>query len=109
MDNTLLCELLHPERVKEKLKIDYSIAYAILKRGESSLSHKLKTSVEVYYIIEGRGIMHIDHECEDVHPGQLIYIPDNSKQFIENTGREELKFLCVVFPMWKEEDEELVE
>ena len=52
--------------------------------------------------------MHIDDEKETVNPGQVIYIPANSKQYIENIGTNELKFLCIVYPMWKEKDEELV-
>lgn len=108
MDKTILCELLHPDREEEDLKIDFSIAHAILKVGETSLAHKLKTSVEIYYIIEGRGIMHIDDDVEEVQPGQAIYIPENSKQYIENVGNNELKFLCIVYPKWMEEDEKLV-
>lgn len=108
MDETLLCELLHPDREEENLKINLSIAHTILKPNESSLVHKLKTSVEIYYILKGKGIMHIGDEAEEIHPGQVIYIPSNSNQYIENTGNEELKFLCIVNPMWKEEDEEIV-
>lgn len=108
LDNTILCELLHPERENEDLKINYSIAHAILKAGESSLVHRLKTSIEIYYILEGNGIMHIDNESKDVQPGQVIYIPANSKQYIENTGSNQLKFLAMVYPMWNKEDEELI-
>lgn len=107
-DKTILCELLHPDRENEDLKIDYSIAHAVLKAGESSLVHRLKTSIEVYYILEGKGLMHIDDESEKVQPGQLIYIPANSKQYIQNTGHNELKFLAIVCPTWHEDDEELV-
>lgn len=108
LDNTILCELLHPEREKSDLKINYSIAHAVLKAGESSLVHKLKTSIEIYYILEGKGIMHIDDESEEVYPGQVVYIPANSKQYIKNTGDDELKFLAIVYPMWRGEDEELI-
>jgi len=108
MDETLLCEILHPDREEENLKINLSIAHAILKPNESSLVHKLKTSVEIYYILKGKGIMHVDGETEEIHPEQVIYIPANSNQYIENTGNEELKFLCIVYPMWKEDDEEIV-
>ena len=108
LDNTILCELLHPEREEKDLKINYSIAHAVLKAGESSLVHKLKTSIEIYYILEGKGIMYIDDESEEVQPGQVVYIPANSRQYIENTGDEELKFLAIVYPMWQEEDEELI-
>ncbi|HML05711.1 MAG TPA: cupin domain-containing protein, partial [Methanobacterium sp.] len=96
MDETLLCELLHPDREHENLKIDLSIAHAVLKVGESSLAHRLKNSVEIYYILQGKGIMHIDNESEEVQSGQAIYIPANSKQYIENIGNDELKFLCIV-------------
>ena len=108
MDETLLCELLHPDRENEDLKMDLSIAHAVLKVGESSLAHRLKNSVEIYYILEGKGIMHIDNESEEVQSGQAIYIAVNSKQYIENIGNDELKFLCIVYPKWKEEDEELI-
>jgi mannose-6-phosphate isomerase-like protein (cupin superfamily) len=107
MDGTLLCELLHPDRESEDL-IDLSIAHAVLNAGESSLIHRLKNSVEIYYILEGKGIMHIDDEKKEVKPGQAIYIPANSKQYIENIENNELKFLCIVYPKWKEENEELV-
>lgn len=36
-----------------------------------------------------------------------IYIPPHSKQFIENNGSVNLKFLCIVDPAWKPEDEEV--
>ncbi|MBI5679541.1 MAG: cupin domain-containing protein [Methanobacterium sp.] len=108
LDKTSICELLHPDRDNEDLKIDFSIAHAILNVDESSIAHKIKNSVEIYYILEGNGTMHIDDDSEDVQPGQVIYIPANSNQYIENTGNKELKFLCIVSPMWREEDEELV-
>lgn len=108
LDNTILCELLHPKRENKDLKIDYSIAHAILKASESSLIHRLKTSIEIYYILEGKGIMHIDDEAKEVQPGQVIYIPANSKQYIENIGNSELRFLALVYPMWQEKDEELI-
>ncbi len=101
-DATVLKELLHPD--KENISLRYSLAHAILKRGKTSMPHKLKTS-EVYYIIEGEGLMHIEDKSTKVHSGHAIYIPPNTKQFIENTGKSDLKFLCIVDPAWKKEDE----
>ena len=104
-DKTILKELLHPG--KEDLRLHYSLAHATLKKGEVSTPHRLKTS-EVYYILNGEGIMHIDEETKRVYPGQVIYIPPNAKQYIENTGTLDLKFLCIVDPAWKKEDEEIL-
>ena len=101
-DKTILRELLHPD--KQNIKLRYSLAHATLKPGDKSKPHKLKTS-EVYYILEGKGLMHIDDESEKVRAGQTIYIPPNSKQWIENTGKSDLKFLCIVDPAWRKEDE----
>ena len=105
-DNTILRELLHPDKMD--LKLRYSLAHAVVKPAETSLWHKLKTSSEVYYILEGEGIMYIDNESKQVYAGQTIYIPPNAKQRIKNTGKSDLKFLCIVDPAWKKEDEEIV-
>ncbi|MCK4596367.1 cupin domain-containing protein [candidate division WOR-3 bacterium] len=104
-DNTILRELLHPG--KEDLKIHYSLAHAVVKPGDTSKTHTLKTS-EVYYILEGQGIIFIDDESAEVHYGQVIYIPPNSVQYIRNTGKNDLKFLCIVDPAWTPEDEEIL-
>jgi mannose-6-phosphate isomerase-like protein (cupin superfamily) len=108
LDNAILCELLHPAKEDEALEIRCSIAHAIVKPGATTLPHKLKISAEVYYTLEGEGRMYIDDESADVHPGQAIYIPPNSKQYIQNTGNTDLKILCIVYPMWRMEDEEVL-
>lgn len=104
-DKTLLRELLHPG--KAELHIGYSLAHALVKPGQTTLRHRLKTS-EVYYILEGQGMMHIDAESSTVRAGQAIYIPPRAVQYIENTGSSELKILCIVDPAWQQEDEEII-
>ncbi len=106
-DKTILCELLHPSR--EDVKIPYSIAYAILKPGHTSLQHRLRESSEIYFILEGEGIMYIDDESKAVHQNQAIFIPPLSWQYIHNTGNTDLRFLCIVNPSWSEGDEEICE
>src|SRR3989338_6666211 len=90
-DKTILREILHPD--KADLKLRYSLAHAVLKPGKSSKPHQLKTS-EVYYVLEGEGLMHIDNESMKIYPGQSVYIPPGSKQYIENISSSDLKFLC---------------
>ena len=103
-DGSVLCELLHPE--KTGLQIRYSLAHAKVIAGEMTKPHKLK-SCEVYYIIAGQGLMHIDEESLEVGPECAVYIPPDSMQYIENTGVSVLKFLCIVDPAWRKEDEEV--
>lgn len=105
MDETFLTELLHPEN--EGVDMGCSIAHAVLGPGKKSLPHMLKKSVEVYIILQGSGVMHINEEECVVESGQAVYIPPEAVQWIENVSEEDLKFLCVVSPPWSEDDEEL--
>jgi len=104
-DNCVLREILHPD--KENLALRYSLAYAVVKPGDTTWAHRLKTS-EVYYIIEGEGIMHINGEDAPVRPGSTVYIPPQAIQSITNSGKCDLKFICIVDPAWRREDEEIV-
>ena len=85
----------------------YSLAHAIVKSGTKTKPHSLKTS-EVYYILEGQGRMHVDSETAEVGPGAVIDIPPHAIQFIENTGKTDLVFLCIVDPAWSAADEEIL-
>src|SRR3954451_13541607 len=100
-DNTVLREVLHPD--KQDVALRYSLAHATVKPGEVSLPHRLATS-EVYFILEGKGTMYIDGEQAEVGPDQTVYIPPRSVQSIRNTGDSDLKFLCIVDPAWRAED-----
>lgn len=102
-DKTVLRELLHADKIPDA-GFRYSLAHATVKVGESSTPHALKTS-EVYYILEGEGEMHIDDESAKVYTEQAIVIPPNARQYIKNTGMTDLKFLCIVDPAWRKEDE----
>lgn len=101
-DMCTLRELLHP--AKAPLKLRYSLAYARVKPGRTTSRHSLKTS-EVYYILEGRGIMYIDRERRKVSSGCAVYIPPKAVQCIRNTGKKDLAFLCIVDPAWRARDE----
>ncbi|RPJ33658.1 MAG: cupin domain-containing protein [Planctomycetaceae bacterium] len=105
-DGSILREFLHPD--KADLAIRYSLAHARVAAGAKTKAHRLKTA-EVYYILSGRGRMHIDAEAADVEPDCAIYIPPGSVQHILNTGKDDLVFLCIVDPAWREADEEVLE
>ena len=66
-------------------------------------------SSEIYYILEGSGKLKINEDTYHLEKDDSAYIPPNSKQFIENSGLINLRFLCIVEPAWKEEDEILLE
>jgi len=104
-DGSALREFFHPGQ--GPFQFDYSLARAVVRPGAKTKPHRLKNS-EVYYILEGRGLMHIELETAEVSAGQAVYIPPFHIQFIENTGPVDLAFLCIVDPAWKPEDEEVL-
>ena len=103
-DRTRLRELLHPAR--DAVAIRYSLACAWLAPGARSRAHRLRT-VEVYYLVRGTGTMHIGDEVARVEAGDAVYIPPGSVQWLENIGKDEIEFLCIVDPAWRPEDEEI--
>ncbi len=105
-EGTKIRQIFHPHNTLSGIR--YSISHLVVESGKKSTLHKMKTS-EVYYILEGEGILHIGDEENKVSEDQAIYIPPNSKQYIENTGKNDLRFLCIVDPAWRKEDEEILE
>lgn len=104
-DGSLLRELLHPDKMEAEIR--YSLAHARVAPGEATRPHRLASS-EVYYVIGGCGRMFIGNESQVVGAGCAVYIPPNATQFIENTGDDDLVFLCIVDPAWREQDEKIV-
>jgi len=104
-DKVVLRELANAKTQKRDFR--YSLAHAILPAGGKTKPHKMRTS-EIYYIINGKGIMHIDEKSHDVEAGCMIDIPPGAIQHIENTGGEDLEFLCIVDPAWTPEDETIL-
>jgi len=105
-DGSVLRELLHP--AKQPVETRYSLAHAKVAAGQSTLPHRLASS-EVYYILAGQGMMHIDRETRSVGPGCAVYIAPGSVQHIENVGDTDLAFLCIVDPAWRAEDEDVLQ
>lgn len=105
-DLTPIKELLSP--VRDNVSVHYSVAVARLSKGQKNLSHRLKTSSELFIIIEGHGIVHVEDEAAEVSAGALVYVPPGALQWTENTGDTDLVFYCIVDPPWKPDDEVVI-
>jgi len=88
--------------------INYSVAQFTLDPGKRSKLHKLSSS-EIYYALEGSASLNIDEDTFQLEKDDSVYVAPNSKQFIENSGSGILRFLCIVQPAWKAENEILLE
>lgn len=105
-EGTKIKQIFHPHNTFNGIR--YSISQCIVEPGKKSSLHKMTTS-EIYYVLEGNGKLQIDDETFDVSKDQAIYISPHSKQQIENTGKIDLKILCIVDPAWRQEDEIILE
>lgn len=88
--------------------IGYSLAHFTLEPRGKTTPHMIKSS-EIYFILEGEAALMIDGERHQVKKDDSVYVPPSSKQYIENTGTVNLRFLCIVEPAWKPEDETILE
>ena len=105
-EGTEIKQYFHPHNTLNG--INYSIAQFTLGPGKKSKLHKMNSS-EIYYILEGNGNLMIDEDIHHMEKDDSAYVPPNSKQFIENTGSNNLRFLCIVEPAWKSDNEILLE
>lgn len=105
-EGTEIKQYFHPHNTLNG--ISYSLAQFSLEPRKKTLRHRLKSS-EVYYILEGNARLTVDKEVFDIKKDDSVYVPPMSEQFIENTGNEKLRFLCIVEPAWKQPDDEILE
>ena len=105
-EGTSIKQFFHPHNTLEG--IGYSLAQFTLKPGKKSKLHKMKSS-EIYYILEGEANLRIGDEVIELEKDDSAYVPPNAKQNIKNVGNENLRFLCIVEPAWKADDEIMLE
>jgi mannose-6-phosphate isomerase-like protein (cupin superfamily) len=63
-------------------------------------SHKPE---QMYYILEGSGVMTVDDERRPVGTGDCIYFPSFAKHGLENTGGTALRYLSAASPSFTAE------
>ena len=88
--------------------INYSLAQFTLESGKKTKLHRIKSS-EIYYILQGKAELKINDGLFELGENDSAYVPQNSEQFIKNIGNKNLRFLCIVEPAWKPDDDELLE
>ena len=64
--------------------------------------HSHKVQEQVYHVLEGEGLMHIDGKDHVVRRHDFIYLPPGVAHAIENTGTSDLIFLVVTSPVGDE-------
>jgi mannose-6-phosphate isomerase-like protein (cupin superfamily) len=79
-----------------------SLAEASLPAGAATQRHFHKVSEEIYYILEGEGLMELDGEVRTVVEGDAVLIPPGAWHTIR--AASDLRFLCCCAPPYSHED-----
>ncbi len=104
-DGSTIREFLHPSWSGNK---EQSLAEATLPPGMATQPHRHHVTEELYYITHGEGLMTLGHgEPFPVQPGDTVLIIPGTRHTIENTGQEDLRFLCCCAPAYSHDDTEL--
>lgn len=96
-DGCTIAEVIHPRG--DATVPGISLARAVLTPGMATQAHVLDF-VEIYYIISGRGRAYLDDREITMGPEDCLYIAPGQRQWIQNTGAEELVFLCICSPAY---------
>ena len=99
-DGCQIRELLHPNN--DPVALPYSLALATVAVSASTYKHRLDQT-EIYHIQQGRGLLHIDEESQEVEAGDTAVIPAQAIQWIDNTGTVPLIFSAIVSPAWSDD------
>lgn len=81
-----------------------SLAEARLAPGSATERHLHALSEEIYFVLEGEGVIEIDGEEATLKAGDAVVIPPGAAHTIATWGLQELRFLCCCVPPYTHDD-----
>lgn len=89
---------------------DVSIARARVEPGVTTRWHRVIDTAERYVILEGTALVEVgDLPAQEVGLGDVVLIPPSCRQRITNLGKEDLIFLAICSPRFRQEAYEDIE
>lgn len=98
-DASRIKELIHPMLHPG---LGMSLAEAVVEAGESTIPHCHTTFDEIYYCLEGAGVLSVNDVSHPFAPGSHYLLPKGCKHFL--TATTKLRLLCVCAPGYNHED-----
>lgn len=87
--------LVRPENSGSRL-VDYRIS--VYQPMAYVAPHRHKIQEQIYYLLDGEGLMEIDGVRTPVKPFDTIFIPPGVEHAMYNTGLTDLRFIVVTCP-----------
>ena len=100
LDGSRITELVRPERGVSR---NVSVAEAVIGPGESTQRHTHGVSDEVYYVLDGEGVVTLAAKSHAVGPGSCVFIPAGGAHAARCEGPEALRILCICAPPYTHE------
>ena len=100
-DGSVIREILAPANSSLKLQ---SLAEATLAPGQATERHRHVKTEEIYYVLNGEGLMEVGEEKRRIGPGDAVAIGPGSEHRLANTGNADMVFLCCCSPAYTHED-----
>jgi mannose-6-phosphate isomerase-like protein (cupin superfamily) len=95
-------ELAGPETTGSS-RVDFRISrYAPMAYVQE---HVHKVQEQVYYVLEGEGILTLDDTKNLMRPHDYVYVPPGVRHSFTNTGTDGLVFLVITTPASDDEEE----
>ncbi|MBC7286667.1 MAG: cupin domain-containing protein [Armatimonadetes bacterium] len=102
LDGSVVEEILRPEDGARRM----SLALARIDEGRRTQPHRHRTSDEIYYVLQGEGVVYLGSQPHRVCPGEAVYIPAGTEHWaVVVSGPMEI--LCVCSPPYQHEDTDL--
>ena len=105
-DGSTIFELMHPDRHGCR---NQSLAEAVVSPGAATITHRHHSSEEIYHVLTGQASMLLGAEEFKIGTGDTICIAPGTPHRLTNTGRTELRILCMCTPAYSHADTELLE
>ena len=88
-------DILTNEETEDKINIFAKVTVSV---GSSIGKHQHVNDSEMYYIVQGTGIIQDDDETITVNEGDVLYTPKSGWHALENTGDIDLIFVALILP-----------
>lgn len=83
---------------------DMSVARVRVEIGKTTKLHALTGTYERYVMLEGQAIVTVGSDSWPISKGDVVVIPPDVPQRIENCGAKDILFLAICTPRFKEQN-----
>lgn len=82
----------------------FDLALIAVEPRKASTPHLHRATEEVYYVLDGEGLVRIDGDEHRLRRGHAVYIPAGHRHQVVNTGQSTFTLLTVNAPPYDEAD-----